>query len=209
MSSIASTLNSINSSLLNEIQSISPVTRSNDTAKVAQTGGSTDRIDFSQAANLFKQLQQLQSSNPAELKQVLTDAVAKLKDAANQQTDPRAAQFFNNLADRFQKAADTGDLSSLHPQSGTGRAHGHHGPPPPPAGNDGDGDDQTGSASVYGSQGNQDPLSSFLSSGSTAGQGGITLQQLVAAISGNEKTSPLGSQIQNLLAGFISNVSGL
>jgi hypothetical protein len=41
--------------------------------------GSGDTVDFSRDSSLFSELQQLQSSNPAEFKQVLTDGAAKLQ----------------------------------------------------------------------------------------------------------------------------------
>ncbi len=131
MSSIGSTLNSINASLLSEIASF--------TANQSQTGSTTssksnsvsDQIDFSQIGQLFSQLQQLQTSNPTEFKQVLTDAATKFKAAAAQSTDPQQTAFLNNLAGKFQTAADTGNLSALKPDSSPGgssgySAHGHH-----------------------------------------------------------------------------------
>ena len=119
MSSIGSTINSINTSLLSEISSYLKTSTTSSSAATDTTTASstsTDQIDFSQVAELFKELQQLQKSNPDELKQVLTEAAEKFKDAASQTTDTRDKQFLTNLSDRFQQAADTGDLSVLGPQ---------------------------------------------------------------------------------------------
>ena len=116
MSSIGSTLNSINSSLLSEIDSyLSTQQTSGSTSTTASSDTASDRVDFSQLAQLFKELQKLQNTDPAEFKKALTDAAKKLKDAAGQQSDPTAAGFLTNLADKFQQAADTGDLSVLKP----------------------------------------------------------------------------------------------
>lgn len=145
MSSIGSVLNSINGSLLSEINAYRTTSNSNDTTQTI-AAQSQDKIDFSKVGDLFKQLQQLQSSAPAEFKQVLSDAAAKLKDAASQQTDPVAAKFLSGLADRFQKASDSGDLSALKSPTGSNGTYGphghHHHGGAKPAGNDGDADDQ-------------------------------------------------------------------
>lgn len=141
MSSIGSTLNSINTALLGEISAFS-TSKSTGSGTTIQSNAvsSTDQLDFSKAADLFRGLQKLQTDNPAEFQQILTDAAAKLKDAAQQQTDPSQASFLSSLSDRFQKAADSGDLSALQPPASDGSysAKGHHhrhhgGAPPPPA----------------------------------------------------------------------------
>src|SRR5260370_32429073 len=93
-------------------------------------GSSSDKLDLSKVADVLRELQQLQTDNPAEFKQALNDAATKLKDASQQQTDPAQAKFLSDLSDRFQKAADTGDLSQLKPPdgsaSGSYSVHGHH-----------------------------------------------------------------------------------
>jgi len=127
MNSIGSTLNSINNSLLSEIDSyLSTQQTSGNTSTTASNSTASDGVDFSQVAQLFKELQKLQSTDPAEFKKVLTDAAKKLKDAAGQQSDSKAAAFLTSLADKFQQAADTGDLSVLKPPA-SGSAYG---PPP-------------------------------------------------------------------------------
>jgi hypothetical protein len=63
---------------------------------------------------------------------VLTDAASKFSAAAQQATDPSQASFLTNLADRFQQAAQTGDLSALSQPSSSSSAgatygaQGHH-----------------------------------------------------------------------------------
>ena len=118
MSSIGSTLNSINSSLLTEIDSyLSTQQTSGSTSTNASNATPSDGVDFSQVAQLFKELQKLQGTDPTEFKKVLTDAAKKLRDAAGQQSDSAAAGMLTTLADKFQQAADTGDLSVLKPPS--------------------------------------------------------------------------------------------
>ena len=111
-SSIGST-NSVNSSVLNEIARYS--TNSAQTKAGSSVAGSppTDTAEVSQTASLFKELAGLHSTDPAEFKQVLTDAAAKFKEAAGKATDPEQAQFLKDLANRFQNAAESGNLSSL------------------------------------------------------------------------------------------------
>ncbi len=69
MNSIGSTLNSINSSLLSEIDSyLSTQQTSGSASTTAGNDTPSDRVDFSQVAQLFKELQKLQSTDPAEFK---------------------------------------------------------------------------------------------------------------------------------------------
>jgi len=71
MSSIGSTLNTINNSLLAELQSFNGSLASTTSNTSSTT--SPDQVNLSQVSTLFQQLQQLQTSNPAEFKKVLTD----------------------------------------------------------------------------------------------------------------------------------------
>jgi hypothetical protein len=82
-------------------------------------------VQVSQKGQLFSQLQSLAQTDPAKFKQVLTDAANSLKEDAQQQSG-QAADFLNGLADRLQKAADSGDASALRPSGGHGHHH-HHG----------------------------------------------------------------------------------
>ena len=151
MSSIASTLNSLNSSLLSEIsasRASSRTSNSSATAKAAAAPGQ-DRIDLSKASQVYQQLSALEESDPGKVKDLLTAVATKLRKAAEETTDPRQAEKLNKIADKFQEAADTGDLSALRPPSGrpasrqVGAAYGRHGgpPPPPPPSSDDDSDE--------------------------------------------------------------------
>ena len=115
--------------MLSEISTFNKTQASTATASTSPTT-SRDSVGVSQFAQVMQQLQQLQTSNPAEFKQVMSDAASQLKTAAAQATNPAQATFLTDLSDRFQKAADTGNLSALQPQnsaSGTYVRHGHHG----------------------------------------------------------------------------------
>ena len=66
------------------------------------------------------QLQQLQSQNPTQFKQLVSNIANQLQ-AASQQATGNQATFLSNLASKFQTAAQTGNLASLQPGG-----HGHH-----------------------------------------------------------------------------------
>ena len=130
INNLGSTLNSINQSLLNEIGS----SQSGTSGAPSSATSSTDSVNFSEVGQLFQQLSQLQTTDPAEFTQVVTDAANKLTAAAQQDTDPAQANFLNNLASKFQDAAQTGNLSAFEQQPSTssstpayqGRGHHHH-----------------------------------------------------------------------------------
>jgi hypothetical protein len=111
--------------VIERIASTSSIQNVSGSSKTLATSNSSspDRVDLSQVAQLFKELGQLQSSNPAKFKQVLSDAASKLKEAAGQQTDSAQANFLTNLANQFQKASDSGDLSTLQPPGPPSGSH--------------------------------------------------------------------------------------
>src|SRR5690242_21691459 len=84
---------------------------------VADTGG--DSASVSPFAQLLSQLQQLQQTNPAEAKTVLTDIASKLQ-ATGQQDGGSAGRILGDLAGRFQQASQTGDISSIRPHHHNG-----------------------------------------------------------------------------------------
>jgi hypothetical protein len=128
----------LGSILTSQIGATNSLGAGSETSRAKQTDNTgQDTVGISKIAQFFQKLEQLETSNPTEFKKELTDIAAKLKGAAQNESDPSQARFLSNLADRFQKAADTGDLSALKPgaaDSGTGAPHaghhhGHHGPP--------------------------------------------------------------------------------
>jgi hypothetical protein len=86
------------------------------------SGAAGDSARISGLGKLFAELQALQSQDPAKFKSVLTDISTQLQNAAKQVTGGQA-DFLTKLADQFQTAANTGDLSSLRPAH---HGHGHH-----------------------------------------------------------------------------------
>ena len=82
----------------------------------AGTGAAASVSPFAQ---IMSQLQQLQQSSPAALKNVLGDIATQLQGAAQQNGSPG----LSDLANRFQQASQTGDLSKLQPHH---HGHGHH-----------------------------------------------------------------------------------
>jgi len=79
----------------------------------------------SQSGGLLGQLSDLARSNPDQFKAVTSEISQKLKDEASQATGGKAT-FLNNLADKFNQASQSGDLSSLKPSGAQGHHHGHH-----------------------------------------------------------------------------------
>ena len=100
----------------------------NQTAAVSCTGSvAKDSSEISSLASLMNQLQQLQQSDPAKFKTVMADIASTLKTDAQNATGSQAS-FLNNLAAKFDRAAQTGQMPDLQPkgQSGAGGHHYHH-----------------------------------------------------------------------------------
>ena len=129
INSLSSTINSINQTLLNEINAdLSPNGSSSGTS--SGSAGTTDHVNFSQVAQIFQGLEKLQSSNPTEFKQVAADAASQFSSAAQQATDPQQAELLQGIANRFTSASQSGNLSSLFADPSSSSAstgvHGHH-----------------------------------------------------------------------------------
>ena len=93
-------------------------------------GRDGDRAEISGPGKLFSELKQLAAQDPAKFKQVVSDIAAKLKAAAGATASPTTGvngnSFLNDLAAKFESAAQSGDASGLQPSGGHG--HRHHGP---------------------------------------------------------------------------------
>jgi hypothetical protein len=92
-----------------------------DQAAVSTAATPATKSHVSSTGRLLGFLQQLETQQPAEAKKVLGGIADKLRADASK-AGPDAGRL-NALADKFQKAADTGDLTGLAPT----RAHGHGG----------------------------------------------------------------------------------
>lgn len=87
---------------------------------------------ISKPAELLSKLKQLEQTDPAKFKQVVTQLSSDLKTAAGKATGAQA-DFLNKMADGFAQAATTGDLSAMQPPQGgppggqaQGAGHHHH-----------------------------------------------------------------------------------
>lgn len=131
------TISSVNSSLTQALlattstQSTTSASSSSGSTGVASTGGDTTQV--SGPGQLLAKLKQLQQTDPAKFKQVMTNLTDALKKDAQNATDPKDQKFLNDLAAKFDAAGQSGDLSSLAPQ-GAHHGHHHHHAGPPPAG---------------------------------------------------------------------------
>lgn len=125
----------------------------------------TDSAQISGPGQLFSQLQQLQSQDPTKLTQLLTTIAGQLQNAASQSTGNQA-NFLANLANNFQTAATTGNLSSLLPH------HAHHAQQPGGTYNQ---QGQLATHAVSSSNGAS-------ATGDTISSGGVNLGQLFASI---------------------------
>jgi hypothetical protein len=103
------------------------------------TSSPAAQASISKPGELFGKLQQLEQQDPDKFKQIVGSIADNLRSAA-QQAGGQGSSFLDKLADRFDQAAQTGDLSSLQPQQSPeqqqngavsghhhGGHHGHHG----------------------------------------------------------------------------------
>jgi hypothetical protein len=105
-------------------------------ARETTVGGGADSVKVSKRGAMLARLKDLASSDPAKFKEVTKEISDKLTAAAADATGEEK-QALTSLADRFSKASDSGDMSSLAPPAGQGaggaqRGHGPRRQPPPP-----------------------------------------------------------------------------
>ena len=84
---------------------------------------------------MMKQLQSLETSDPAKFKEVTGDIATKLQDAAKTAADsgdPQGAEALNDLAAKFKTSSETGKMPHVH------KGHGGHHTAAPPADADSD-----------------------------------------------------------------------
>jgi hypothetical protein len=86
-----------------------------------------DSSNVSSFANLMSELQQLQQNDPTKFKAVMADIASTLKADAQNATGSQASAL-NNLAAKFDQAAQTGQMPNLQAQGqqGAGGHHHHH-----------------------------------------------------------------------------------
>jgi hypothetical protein len=126
---IASTsLSSVTS--IGATSSVSQIQSTDSTSSTGSTESTeSSKTRLSKLGEMMSKLQDLEKTDPAKAKQVLTSIASTLSDKASTSNDPRLKE----LADQFTAAAKTGDLSGLKPSGPPPGGHhgGHHGPPPP------------------------------------------------------------------------------
>ena len=110
----ASNIEQISQMLASTLQTI----QTTDTSTVPQ-----DSTQISGPGQLMSQLQQLQSSNPAEFKQVTAQIAQTLQQDASTQTGS-AATALQQIASQFQQASQTGQMP-LPADGASGHHHGH------------------------------------------------------------------------------------
>jgi hypothetical protein len=98
------------------ISGLSPPSKSSRPVNPASALGSVGTAALpaiSQVGQLLSGLQRLQQQDPAKFQRVLNSVADQLQAAAKQQSKDSQAQFFNQLAQEFRQAAQTGNLSGL------------------------------------------------------------------------------------------------
>ena len=98
---------------------------SSGAAQQSQSVWGSDEVrppEFSAAAQSMGNLAKLAQQDPDKFKQLTADMADKLKQAADQATDPQAKDRLTQLADRFKAASESGKVEDLRPQG----HHGHH-----------------------------------------------------------------------------------
>ncbi len=119
-------IGSIFNTITQAVDQATAVTKQTSAQGAQSTSGTgADQSSVSGPAQMLSQLQQLQAQDPTKFKQVMSSIASTLQKDAKSASDPQAQHMLNDLASRFQKAGDTGDLSALQPPSG-----GPGGPPP-------------------------------------------------------------------------------
>jgi hypothetical protein len=105
---------------------LQPLTPATDNSTHVSLGAASS-TQISGPGQLFSRLQQLSEKDPAKFKQVAQHIADQLHQAA-QEKSGKAADFENQLADKFAAAAQSGNLSSLQPPKPEGGSEGAHHP---------------------------------------------------------------------------------
>jgi hypothetical protein len=193
---VASTSAAQSSAGLQLLQQIESLFTTNSTNSSATTGltaltGSTSTgsssATISGPGQLYSELQQLQSQNPTQFKQVVTEIASQLSQAASADGSTGQGNFLSTLAQKFQNVADGGSLSQLAPPSG-GSGHKH-------AKAYADNSQSSSNSSELTALLSQlsDSQSSSSSSSSSTSSSGTNLQQLFQSIQ-NEVSQALSAQ---------------
>ena len=130
LSMVGSALNALNVSPLDALQKTGGIANLSTSSGNSQTSGITggsDSAEISLSGQMLSKLQELKAKDPAKFTQVLSDIASKLQALSQQGGQSQNSQSLAKLADRFQTAAKTGNLSALQPHGHRSRGH-HHAP---------------------------------------------------------------------------------
>ena len=126
---IDSLMSTVPASLVGAVSGSNSLFKTSSTSTMPQ-----ESSGISELGSQMKQLQSLETSDPAKFKEVTGDIATKLQDAAKTAAasgDSQGAQALNDLASKFTTASETGKMPHLH-------GGGHHHMAPPPTASDGD-----------------------------------------------------------------------
>jgi hypothetical protein len=112
-------------SSINSTSAISQLLTNQTSTSSAAGGVPTDSNDMSSLAKLMSELQQLQQSDPDKFKSVMSDIAKTLRTDAQNAAGSQAS-FLNNLAGKFDQAAQTGQMPDLQPKAQSAGGHHHH-----------------------------------------------------------------------------------
>lgn len=101
-----------------EAQASSQSGSASSSTQTSSTYSTSDSTSVSDPGKLFKELEQLSKTNPAEFKKIAASISKELTAAAKNSTDPGQAQFLTNMAAHFEKASQSGNFSDLFPHQG-------------------------------------------------------------------------------------------
>jgi len=108
------------------VYDIDPTTLADQTANSSSLSSpDASSSQVSGPAKWMSELQDLQKTDPDKFKQVTSEIADRLRQDASSATGQQAT-FLNKLADKFQQASQSGDMSSLQPPAGASGHHGHH-----------------------------------------------------------------------------------
>ena len=97
-----------------QTSALSPISfQSSSPADATTATTDSDKTSMSKLGEMMSKLKDLEKTDPAKAKQVLQAIASKLTDAANAATGDDATQM-KDLASKFTKAADTGEIGRAH-----------------------------------------------------------------------------------------------
>jgi hypothetical protein len=124
-----------NATNVNDVNALGQVGTNNASrpSSVPPAAGPAYNANISKPGELFAKLKELEQKDPEQFKQIVSGIADSLRSAAKQAGDS-GSSFLNKLADKFDDAAKSGDLSPLQPKqesesvgSHPHHHHGHHG----------------------------------------------------------------------------------